>query len=130
MTLLPLYPDTNSMFHSLTLHVQEKSALDTHAAWQRSQQYLEARNPEEAGMALEVSVDSISTGAVRSGVRQEPGRIRRGELPVFKLPGFNIRLPTIVGMVSFSPLFLSKEQLNRTWVSTSLAPLDGLCHSR
>ena len=102
------------MFHSPTSHVQEKSAQDTHTAWQRRQQSLIARNPEEAGMTLEGPVDSIST--VQSGLRQESESTRRGEMPVFRLPGVQIRLPTAVGMVSFSPLFLSKEQLDRTWV--------------
>ena len=39
-----------------------------------------------------------------------------GDLPVFGIPGIHISLPTAVGPVSFSPLFLSKEQLDRTWV--------------
>ena len=113
-------------FHSLTLHVQEKSAQDTHSAWQRGQQRLSAGNPEAAGMALEEFVDGISTGTVQNGLRQESESTRRGEMPVFRLPGVRIRLPTAAGTVSFSPLFLSKEQLDRTWVSTSLASSDGL----
>ena len=127
---LPLYPDRNIIFHSLTPHVQEKSALDTHAVWQLRQQKLRARNPKEAGMALEESVSSISSSTAQRGLRQESESIRRGEVPVFRLPGVKIRLPTAVGMVTFSPLFMSKKQLSRTWVSNSLAPPDGLCYSR
>ncbi len=39
-----------------------------------------------------------------------------GSLPVFRIPGLSLLLPTSVGQVDFSPLFLSKEQLDATWV--------------
>ena len=41
---------------------------------------------------------------------------------MYSVPGIHIRLPTLAGTVSFTPVFLSKEQLDKTWVS------HGDCH--
>ena len=104
--------------------MQEQTALDTRKAWQRAEQAANPRKPGEAGMAAESIVDSIGNSTVQGNLRgaSETG-ISRGELPVFRLPGVQIKLPTAVGVVSFSPLFLSKKQLDKTWVSTALHPL-------
>ena len=39
-----------------------------------------------------------------------------GSLPVFRIPGLSLMMPTSVGHVDLSPVFLSKEQLLATWV--------------
>lgn len=39
-----------------------------------------------------------------------------GTLPVFQIPGLSISLPSTLGPIQFSPLFLTKEQLHLTWV--------------
>ena len=43
-----------------------------------------------------------------------------GTVPVFRIPGLSLQLPTAIGDVHFAPVFLSKEQLDRTWVGTVL----------
>jgi hypothetical protein len=40
----------------------------------------------------------------------------QGTLPVFRIPGLALTLPTSAGAVDFTPLFLSKQQLDLTWV--------------
>ena len=42
-----------------------------------------------------------------------------GTLPLFRIPGLALVLPTTAGQVNFAPLFLSKEQLDITWVRCS-----------
>ena len=114
--------------------MQEQTALDTRKAWQHAKQPVNSRNPEDPGMAAESIIDSISNSTAHRSLRQESKTgISRGEMPVFRLPGVQIKLPTAVGVVSFSPLFLSKKQLDRTWVSTDLHPfrqrvVNEICH--
>ena len=92
--------------------------METHAAWQHAQQALRAKKSEQARSTAAEPNDSTNSGTMQRSLSQESGSgFRRGEMPVFRLPGVQIRLPTAVGIVSFSPLFLSKEQLTRTWVS-------------
>ncbi|KAK9905595.1 hypothetical protein WJX75_002710 [Coccomyxa subellipsoidea] len=40
-----------------------------------------------------------------------------GSLPVFRIPGLSLMMPTSVGHVDLSPVFLSKEQLLATWAA-------------
>ena len=47
-----------------------------------------------------------------------------GTLPVFRIPGLALQLPTAAGVVDFTPLFLSRRQLDDTWVR----PLPFLSH--
>ena len=85
-----------------------ESAERTRAAYNRAQEALRAK--QQASEERE--------GPSRAQHAQQDGWPRHGgDLPVFGIPGIHIRLPTAVGPVSFSPLFLSKEQLDRTWVS-------------
>ena len=39
-----------------------------------------------------------------------------GTLPVYRIPGLALQLPTSAGDVDFTPLFLSRKQLDITWV--------------
>ena len=115
----------SAYLNPLTWLVQEQSALDTHATWQRKQQALRAKDPDSARATGGSSTDSTSSGSEQRSLTSKTGSLNSGEMPVFRLPGVLIRLPTAVGIVSFSPLFLSKEQLTRTWVSTPLhAPFE------
>lgn len=90
--------------------MQIECAERTRAAYTTAQEALRAKQQASAG----------GDGQASSQHAQE-GRwpLHGGDLPVFGIPGIHISLPTAVGPVSFSPLFLSKEQLDRTWVSCS-----------
>ena len=89
--------------------MQVECAERTRAQYSSAQEALRAKQQAFAG----------GNGQPSSQHAQENGGWPRhgGDLPVFGIPGVHIRLPTAVGPVSFSPLFLSKEQLDRTWVS-------------
>lgn len=59
---------------------------------------------------------SISDGDSRLDVVGENAALPSGVLPVFKIPGLSLILPTSAGHVDFAPLFLSYDQLHTTWV--------------
>jgi hypothetical protein len=58
----------------------------------------------------------------RAGASQEAGKAGSdghdctGTLPVFRIPGLAIILPSSIGPIRFTPLFLSSDQLQKTWV--------------
>ena len=61
-----------------------------------------------------------SSSADRSAPEQGTSEERlAGTLPLFRIPGLSLVLPTTAGHVDFAPLFLSKEQLDITWVRGS-----------
>ena len=102
--------------------LQEQCAVDTLASYQRTQQALRSKQvAEEAGDHPHCFEDAAGTSSSahtsHSTQAQEcGGSLGRQDLPVFRLPGVLVQLPTTVGMVCFSPVFLSKDQLERTWV--------------
>ena len=81
----------------------------------------EALAPPEATSAVEHAGHGSSAG--NSAPEQEctsavEERLA-GTLPLFRIPGLALVLPTTSGHVNFAPLFLSKEQLDITWVRGS-----------
>ena len=88
--------------------MQVKCAKATEAAWQRAQQDLHKRDPLS-------TTDGGATSAPNSV--HDDDLAKEASLPVYSIPGIHIRLPTLAGTVSFTPVFLSKEQLDKTWVS-------------
>ena len=98
--------------------------MATEAAWQRAQRALRSGNAHKAGSAADDSGGDASSDTAQWSSTQEPeGGITRRDVPVFRLPGIEIRLPTAVGIVSFTPLFLSKRQLESTWVCSRSMPV-------
>ena len=95
--------------------MQEACAEATHATWQRAQEALRAKNQEASSNGGSRSNVDEPQSAPPQERQYTPGK---GDLPVFRIPGIQIKLPTAAGIVSFSPLFLSKEQLDRSWVSS------------
>ena len=48
---------------------------------------------------------------------------------MYSVPGIHVNLPTRAGTVSFTPVFLSKEQLDKAWVSHGGLPSRlNVCH--
>lgn len=64
----------------------------------------------------DASSRSISDGDSRLDVVGKTAALPSGTLPVFKIPGLSLMLPTSAGHVDFAPLFLSHDQLHTTWV--------------
>ncbi|CAL8472166.1 g11708 [Coccomyxa elongata] len=58
---------------------------------------------------------SISDSDSRLDVVGENAALPSGVMPVFKIPGLSLMLPTSAGHVDFAPLFLSYDQLHTTW---------------
>ena len=59
---------------------------------------------------------SVSDGDSRLDAAGKEAALPSGMLPVFKIPGLSLMLPTSAGHVDFAPLFLSHDQLHTTWV--------------
>ena len=93
--------------------VQVECAEKTRTAYNSAQEALRAKQQASAGVDGQPSSQHAQEGR---------WPLHGGDLPVFGIPGIHISLPTAVGPVSFSPLFLSKEQLDRTWVSCPRFP--------
>jgi len=104
------------------LFLQEQCAVDTLASYQRAQQALKVKQAAELIWELPTSSEdaaatSSNAYATHSSQAQEAeSSLGRQDLPVFRLPGVLIQLVTAVGTVCFSPVFLSKDQLDKTWV--------------
>ena len=96
--------------------------MDTLAPYQRAQQALKGKQAAELIWELPTSSEdaaatSSNAYATHSSQAQEAeSSLGRQDLLVFRLPSLQIKLPTDVGIVSFSPVFLSKDQLDRTRV--------------
>ncbi len=96
--------------------------MDTLASYQRAQQALRSKQAAEQSWELPTSFEdaagtSSNAHTSHSTQAQEcESSLGRQDLPVFRLPGVLVQLPTAVGIVCFSPVFLSKDQLDKTWV--------------
>ena len=97
--------------------MQVECAERTRAEYSSAQEALRAKQQASAG------ADGQAGSQHAQGDRWP---LHGGDLPVFGIPGIHISLPTAVGPVSFSPLFLSKEQLDRTWVSCPRSHYHGI----
>ncbi len=76
----------------------------------------EKRTEEQAQSRQAGASTSTIDSDSRTAAPGKEAALPAGSLPVFKIPGLSLTLPTSVGRVDFSPLFLSKEQLHATWV--------------
>ena len=104
------------------LFLQEQCAVDTLASYQRAQQAL--RSKQAAKQSVEFLTSSKDAAGISSDAhtshstqaQEAESSLGKQDLPVFRLPGVLIQLVTAVGTVCFSPVFLSKDQLDKTWV--------------
>jgi len=108
----------------LEMFLQEQCAVDTLASYQRAQQALRSKQAAEQSWEYpdfcHFSEDAAGTAsnahASHSTQAQEYESGLGQDLPVFRLPGVLVQLPTAVGTVCFIPVFLSKDELDKTWV--------------
>lgn len=113
--------------------LQEKAAkqcLEQQAQHAGGSPLLQQQSPvsscPEAGAAPEptLGAEQSKPGSSAGGSVREQGAPAieehlAGTLPLFRIPGLAVVLPTTAGHVDFAPLFLSKEQLDITWVRGS-----------
>ena len=96
--------------------------MDALASYQRAQQAL--RSKQAAKQSVEFLTSSKDAAGISSDAHtshstqaQEYESSLGQDLPVvYRLPGVLVQLATAVGTVCFSPVCLSKDQLDKTWV--------------
>ena len=143
---ITMHPD---LLNVLEMFLQEQCAVDTLASYQHAQQALRSEQAakqswesseslmdpdifynwffvatEESWEPLNFSEDAAGTSSNAhtsdsTQAQEFESSLGRQDVPVFRLPGVLVQLPTDVSTVCFIPVFLSKDQLDKTWVSLS-----------